>query len=225
MTAAKDGLHSPESPPFSETLKIERSIPWYKVWFKAFLQPSADTFRVLLDDPRASIRRVIIWLFIITMIATIGRNPIILLSMFSSTSFLLGTVLIYSAVAAVNVLIFIVVATALHIAAKALGGVGTHSRTCYALGAVFVPFMLLLSLTSGFIVGIIVLLVHTLRTMTIALRSVHEFHFRPLSSGGLAAIAASLIALAFTSVTFYLMLSPNILLLWCLASPGGCELP
>lgn len=48
-----------------------RSFPWYEAWIKAVTEPDPDSYRELLDDPKATSGRAFTWVFVVGLIVGI----------------------------------------------------------------------------------------------------------------------------------------------------------
>lgn len=146
---------------------------WAEVWTAAVNLPKPATYRALLDDPQATARRALVWVYLASVIQLIVQLVVI----FNSPSFALalrqsgldadptvGPSIVLSILcvapfaAAINVIIFLALARAIDwMASRQYGASSRHHQAIYAFGASTAPLTLVLALLS-LLIGVLPLL-------------------------------------------------------------------
>ncbi|MCS6834876.1 MAG: YIP1 family protein [Anaerolineae bacterium] len=146
---------------------------WVEVWTAAVNLPKPSTYSTLLDDPQATARRALVWVYLASLIQLIVQ----LIVIFSSPGFALAlrqsnldadstvrlsiflSVLCVSPFAAfVNVIIFLALAYAVNwLASRNYNAPSRPQEALYAFGASTAPLTLVLALL-GMLVGALPLL-------------------------------------------------------------------
>lgn len=141
----------------------EEQLTTFQIWIMALTQPSEETYARILRDPKASVGKAAVWVFVTSLIgSTISLFANAIFGSFSSISrlaelgefspmfedlaesaasgFSIGQVLCIPVWAVVGVAIFFIQAGVLHFIAGALGGNGTYADLIYAFAAYAAPF-------------------------------------------------------------------------------------
>ncbi len=171
-----------------EQSKETASFSALKAWVKIISRPTPATFRLLLEDPKASKRRAYGWVFFSAL-----ASYVIWLSEAMLVGVLGGSYLIYLLFAPGLAILALIVLTlytgAAHFIARRLGGRGTFSALLYVVAAYTAPLLLIAALFSvgGYIMHIaaFALLPALIIFSVIAVRTVYQF-------GWFATLAAAL---------------------------------
>lgn len=116
---------------------------WWQAWWKALTHPTPATFKLLLADPEVSFRRALWWVAAAAVLAaafalagqTRPGNYAHMLDWVVIT--LTNSVMIVL----IGLVLPLILTGAAGIAAKALGGAGTHASLYYALAAAYAPLV------------------------------------------------------------------------------------
>ena len=155
MAPLKDNVtvaeYQPEKTDYPEP---PRSYSWQEVWTLAISRPSAEQFRSLLNDPRATANRGVLWLllagFINGLVTTVVVNqslpviaqqqqlPLVSLSPLEILfiSLFLGPILVFAVALIVGIY---------HMVARFLGGAGLFADLFYLYASYTAPLFILLA--------------------------------------------------------------------------------
>jgi hypothetical protein len=159
--------------------KPKRGIPedgyrWHEVWSMVLASPGEETFQRILTDPRVSLGRALMWL-VLGAVVSIGITLLPIMSSLPRPSFF---VILWGVMTLVLVLALFIYSSVLQLAARLLGGSGTHREFVYSYAAFSAPLYVIRALVgllaAGPIFGYAIMIYEILLT-AMALRAVNRF--------------------------------------------------
>lgn len=131
----------------------KQSYSWNQVWITALTEPSVKSYEALIEDPKASVNRAVIWLFVslslpfflVMLVGAMAGTA----STDSNVSGILVTLFCAPVLAAFYILNLAIRVGITHGIAKALGGEGQFGSLFYAFAAFEAPLGILASVFSS----------------------------------------------------------------------------
>ena len=147
------------------------SLPFYEVWNIALRRPTLESYERLLQDPKATLSRAVIWLLVVGAISGLlsGASQLVWMQLMGSSAFsqfagsaqalpsqlappglsMAAIMLCAIPIGAIGLVLGQMLYFALvHFTASAFGGQGTFSQMMYANTAYYAPITLISSLLS-----------------------------------------------------------------------------
>lgn len=145
----------PNSPP-----PTKPSYSWNQVWITALTQPSVESYEALIEDPKASANRAVIWLLISLSLSFLF---VVVLGGFARSATISGSVIGTSLLCAPLLAGFYIINLGIrvgitHAIARSLGGEGQFGQLFYAFAAFEAPLSILAGIFSYFQINCLVLL-------------------------------------------------------------------
>ena len=142
------------------------SLPWYKVWISTYFSPKEQTYRNLLQDPKANTNRAVIWVG--ASILIIGLVPLLLYwlsgSRFIHDDLVDSGITSQGEIAIVYMLLGVlgaafigapigmsIASSLIHWIATKMGGEGVAEKFGFLLGAIVAPAYLIDSAIEGIV--------------------------------------------------------------------------
>jgi hypothetical protein len=159
--------------------KPKRGVPedgyrWHEVWSMVLASPGEETFQRILTDPRVSVGRALVWL-VLGAVVSVGVTLLPIISSMPRPSFIL---IAWGIMTLVLVLALFIYSSVLQMAARLLGGAGTHREFVYSYAAFSAPLYViralvgLLAVSPIFAYGI---MIYDILLTAMALRTVNRF--------------------------------------------------
>jgi hypothetical protein len=207
-------------------IRSTETLTWFDTWILAVTQPSVASFEKIIRDPKASITRAFLWVFITSLIgyAFIMAGQMIFggradASMFGGQSNLepVQMLLIFACqtpiMAVLSIVGLVICAGITTLIARALGGTGPFSQLVYAFAAYEAP----LALVSG-VLGAIPLViflsfflgVYGIVLNVIAVKAVHQFGWGKAIVSSVVILFGILVLIAIITIVILALLGPSI---------------
>ena len=141
-------------------------LSWQEIWTMVVTDGSVDAFYRILDDPKATASRAILWIFLITTFSGIVNSILTFAqwnsipttgfpNTFNPTAIFLPTLLCSTLLGGVfGVIGLFISGGIIHLIAKMLGGKGTFNEWIYIYGAIAAPFVVISLIMSAISVTI-----------------------------------------------------------------------
>lgn len=143
----------------SLTSQLPETLPWWRVLTYVYIHPTVESYENLLQDPKASGRRVVLWMFLGNLIGTfflmLMAAAFIALTNFGLSEInrpdlptfwgMLAVVFAFELVMITGMAVVgLLTGTGiLQMISKAFGGSGSYSKLLYLIGAITIPPTLL----------------------------------------------------------------------------------
>ncbi len=135
---------------YSEDLTPSLRLTWQEVWSTAVMNPSLESFELILGDPAARPQRAYTWIFftatfsaIVNMIFIFSNSRTFLPPGYSYGGSIVPTMICTAALTGPFAILGLIIAAGiLQFIARLLGGVGTFREFVYVYGAILAPMAL-----------------------------------------------------------------------------------
>jgi hypothetical protein len=153
----KDAMTKPDSPAKAQLISPHRSPSWLQTWLIAVVRPSLEVYKLIAANPKASLWRGILWVFLASLVGMLIGLPLTrLLSQphgarmaveFQSILINFDLFIIAAPLAALFQTLFVFTASSMiHWFAHLSGGQGSYKRLVYTQAAFSAPLWLIVDI-------------------------------------------------------------------------------